>query len=427
MKGKNRILALFLIALMVAAAFSGCAKQEAAPDESSAGGEEVTLTYWNLTATDMPFETELIAAFEEKNPGIKINLEKIPVENFHDKLVMAAKTGTLPDITQCIPEWSSDMVEAGVLKDITADIGDVKDSYIPDGLNLAAWNGKNYGLPFRFGTSGTFINTQIFKDAGVEIPASWTWEEFYDTAKKVTDAGKGIYGFGIPGAKNDLGFSWNYLCFAFQNGATYLEDGKASFNSPEAAEALDFLKKMMDDGIMPESTPSFTAKDIVDAFGSGKIAMFQNGPWYVATVKASYPDLEFVTAPLPTNKTGVSAESVAGGTYVSVCETTEHYQEALKFIKYLTGEENMREWAGRGEFLPPVKALLDDPTFIKDQMIAFAEQAGQPSIVIGATVENTNLLEIMQDEIGQALTGSKSSREALDAAAAKWDEILAKY
>jgi len=413
--------------LMSACSGGGPAKTPAETNNQADDKTPVTITYWNLTATDMPFETELIAEFERKNPGIKVQLEQVPVENFHDKLILAAQTNTLPDVAQGIPEWSSDMVKAKVIKDITADIEDVKSTYIDSGIGIASWNGKVVGLPFRFGTSATFINKKMLDDAGLKVPESWTWEEFRDYAKKLTDPSKGVYGFGIPGAaQNDLGFSWNYFSFAFQNGAGFIKDYKAAFNTAEGVEALDFLKKMMDDSIMPPSTPSFTAKDIVDAFGAGKLAMWQNGPWYVATVKASYPDLEYVCVPLPTKKAGAVA-SVSGGTYLSVCEGTKHYQEALKFIKYMTGAENMREWAGKGEFLPPVKELLNDSSFLKGPMTVFAAQAQQPSTAIGATPENTKLMEIVQNEMNQALTNKKSSKDALDAAAAKWNEILQQY
>lgn len=432
MKKSYRKISLGIVALMIMTLMTACSKgvPESTPTDTSASAETntpVTITYWNLTATDMPFESDLIAQFESKNPDIKVQLERVPVESFHDKLILAAQTNTLPDVTQCIPEWSSDMVKAKAIKDITADIQDVKSTYIDSGIGIATWNEKVVGLPFRFGTSATFINKKMLDEAGLKVPESWTWDEFREYAKKLTDPSKGVYGFGIPGAaQNDLGFSWNYFSFAFQNGASFIKDGKAAFNSPEGVEALDFLKNMMDEGIMPPSTPSFTAKDVVDAFGSGKLAMWQNGPWYVATVKTSYPDIEYVCAPLPTKKDGAVA-SVSGGTYISVCEGTKHYEEALIFVKYMTSAENMREWAGKGEFLPPVKALLNDSSFLQGPMTVFAAQAQQPSIAIGATPENTKLMEIVQDEMNQALTNKKSSKDALDAAAAKWDEVLQQY
>jgi len=431
---RKKVLAIALAIFLVALA--GCGNSDSSAQQGDSGGaaqqgqggnnaDEVVLTYWNFTSTDMPFEADLIASFEAAHPGIRINVERVSVEHFHDQIIMAARTNTLPDIIQGIPEWSSNFINAGVMADITTDIQDVYGTFIEDAINLSSWDGRVYGLPFRFGTSATFINTRIFDEAGIPIPTSWTWDEFRDIAMQVTDSSRNVYGFGIPAARHDLGFSWNYFSFAFQNGASYLDGNRAVFNSPEGAEALDFLIQMMRDGIMPAGTPSFTAADVVDAFGAGTLAMFHNGPWYVATIQTAYPDIEFVTVPLPTRRAGTQSASVAGGTYLSVTATTEHYAQALAFIKYMTSEQTMREWAGRGEFLPPVRALLDDDSFIQGHMIAFAQQAQLPSVGIGATVENTTLLDVIQDYMARALIGNISSQEALDAAAERWNEILA--
>lgn len=251
------------------------------PQSGPEGGEPVTITYWNLTATDMPFEFELIAQFETEHPDIRVTVEQVPTENFHDRVILAAQTGTLPDVIQNIPEWTSDFYEAGAIMDITADIQDVIGSYTDGGMGLTSWSGKYYGLPFRFGTSGIFINQKMLEEKGVTIPDGWTWDEFYAVAEQLSDPAAGVYGFGIPGAASgDLGFSWNYLTFAFENGGKFIEDNRAAFATQESAEALDYLIRMKDNGLIPEATTSFTAKDIVDAFGAGKIAMFSNGPWY---------------------------------------------------------------------------------------------------------------------------------------------------
>ena len=417
-----------LISLAACASTTDQSSAAPSPDASGGGDGQVTLTYWNLTAADMPFETELIEAFESEHPDIRIKMEQVPVENFHDKVVLAAQTGTLPDVIQNIPEWTSDFYEAGAILDITADIQDVLDTYIEGGMELTKWNDSYYGLPFRFGTSGIFVNQQMLEEKNITIPEDWTWDQFYEIAGELTDSEQGVYGFGLPGAASgDLGFSWNYLTFAFENGGKFIEDNRAAFASEESAGALDFLIKMKEDGIISQATTSFTAKDIVDAFGSGKIAMFGNGPWYIATVKSSYPDMEFTTVPLPTQNLDGAVESVSGGTYVSICEGTENYEQALTFIKWLTGEENMRQWAGQGEFLPPVKALLEEEAFSTGLIGAWAKQAQKPSISTGSTPENTTLMEILQTECGYALNGTKSSLDALRDAAAQWDEILANY
>ena len=137
--------------------------------------------------------------------------------------------------------------------------------------------------------------------------------------------------------------------------------------------------------------------------------------------------MEFTTVPLPTQNLDGAVESVSGGTYVSICEGTENYEQALNSRALRTGEENMRQWAGQGEFLPPVKALLEEEAFSTGLIGAWAKQAQKPSISTGSTPENTTLMEILQTECGYALNGTKSSLDALRDAAAQWDEILANY
>ena len=234
----KKILALVLCILMLIACTacgSNTAEETKSAGEVSSAAEEVTITYWNLTMTDMPFEADLIAQFKADNPGINVEVVQVPVENFHDKLILAAQTNTLPDVAQGIPEWTADMIEANVLKDITADIKDVQDIY-GSAIGLCEWDSNYYALPFRFGTSGIFVNTAIAEAAGIEIPESWTWEEFCEVARALTDPEKGVYGFGVPGAATgDLGLSWNYLTFALANGSGFIKDGKADFANEASA------------------------------------------------------------------------------------------------------------------------------------------------------------------------------------------------
>lgn len=429
---KKTLALLLAVALCLALCACGTTapvptKQPTSAPTGEPVSEPVTLTYWNFTATDMPIENDLIAQFQDTHPGIIIDLVNVSTENFHDKILLAAETGTAPDVYQSIPEWTSDLWESGFLTDISADVADVADTYLPDALGLVEWKDATIGLPFRYGTSGVFINTKLFADAGIEVPANWTWQEFFDIAKQLTDVDSEVYGYAIPGSNSDLALSWNAMTFTFQGGGGFIENGKAVFNDAGSVAGLDYIKSMWDAGILPASTGSLTQSDVVDMFGAGKVAMFTNGPWYASTVKASYPDMEFTTAMLPTDPDHPDAvQSVCGGTYMTVNGQSEHYAEAVEFIKFLTSEESMRQWAGAGEFLPTVSALMDDDC-ISPLVKPFAEQAKLGTICTGATVENTNLLEIYQNEVMQAINGTKSSQDALDAAAAGWNEVLAKY
>ena len=100
---------------------------------------------------------------------------------------------------------------------------------------------------------------------------------------------------------------------------------------------------------------------------------------------------------------------------------------SLDFIKFMTSEDIMRQWASQGEFLPAVQSLMTDPDFTSGLIAPWAYMATLPSTTIAATVENTNLMEILQTEIDHALLGEKSSTDALNDAATQWNDILANH
>ena len=99
-----RLIALGLLLISTACAVATPAPPSAT--EAPAEAEVVELVYQNWTARDeeMPWERELIAKFEETHPNIKVKLSVVPYAQHHDKIVVATKAGTPPDVFQVIPE-----------------------------------------------------------------------------------------------------------------------------------------------------------------------------------------------------------------------------------------------------------------------------------------------------------------------------------
>lgn len=117
MKNFKKIAAVMTAAMMTAGCLAGCGSDagsdetsapeaaesgdaaEAADQDASAeaGGEEVTLTFWSwLPTTDQ--SEEMIAAFEEANPGIKIDYTRTEQDDYFEKLQVAMASGTGPDL-----------------------------------------------------------------------------------------------------------------------------------------------------------------------------------------------------------------------------------------------------------------------------------------------------------------------------------------
>ncbi len=88
----------------------------------------------------------------------------------------------------------------------------------------------------------------LFDEAGIPYPKNdWTWDDFYDICKKLTDPERGIWGARFGTGKHE---SWYWISFLWSAGAdvmTYDEPTDtwtAVFNTPEAAIALDFYTQL---------------------------------------------------------------------------------------------------------------------------------------------------------------------------------------
>lgn len=103
---------------------------------------------------------------------------------------------------------------------------------------------------------------------GIAYPDdTWTWDTLRETAKKLTDAENGIYGFGAP---NDT--QSGYYNFVYQNGGFIFEDGKSGFDQEATQEAIQtWADLMLKDGVSP-SLESFTDMGNDDQFQAGKVA-----------------------------------------------------------------------------------------------------------------------------------------------------------
>lgn len=390
---------------------------------------KVTIQYLNWTANEIPAEKGLIAEFERTHPDIQVELVTAPVEEMHDKLLMLSRVKKLPDVFESIPEWSVEFAEAKIaapIESLTSDKSLVG-RFLPSAWGMAQWKKKTYGVPWRYGASATFINTRLREATGLPVPQKWTWTEFIEYAKKLTNTEKGVYGFAVPGASVDLGSSWCFSAFLFQHGGRLVDqNGKPAINSREAVEALTFYRDLLKKHrVMPPNTASLGAKDVTDLFANDRVAMWQNGPWYIDTMLKAYPSLKFDVAPLPTDK---QDGSPAGGSLISISTQTKHAKEALEFVSYMTSDEVLSKWAQSGHFLPTTTAVLTKPFFQEPPISVFVTQAQQPhTTVIGNLPEFTTLAEALQVATEKVFSGVLEPKAALGQAQKQWEQVFKKY
>ena len=439
---KSKIQFLFALLIVTAMILAACQTQAMASpleepsvveeEEVAESAEVVELVYQNWTQGEMPFEEELIAKFEESHPNIKIVLSTGPYGPHHDKVIASTLAGSPPDVYQVIPEqiFAFATQEAALdLSDFVADEGDEAFSgqYFDSAWAMVSQAGGVYGLPWRYGVSAMFINVKMFEDADVDLPNDdWTWDEFLGMAKQLTDVDENKYGFAYSGTKDSFGTSWEWFGHAFANQAGIIEDGEPIINNQEAVESLTWWANLLlEEKIVPPETATLDEASIIDLMGRGQVAMWNNGPWYINTFKSNHPDLEFVTVPLPMGKQDGSA---AGGTALAISPQSKHPAEAWEFIKFMTSELVLREWATQGFFMPTRKDVLNDALFQEPPMQAFSVSAlRENSNILGAYPDTGALFTILHTHMQEVFLGMKSAQEALDETASEWAAIIEPY
>ena len=151
-------------------------RRRAAPSASAA---PVTIEWWHISKDD-PGKTlfkGIADAYMAAHPNVKINITVLENEAFKTKLTTAMQSGTPPDLFQ---SWGGGTMaaqaDAGMLKDITADVASWKDTVNAGAMSIYSYNGKQYGIPWDMGMIGFWYNKAAFTKAGITAPPA-TWDE----------------------------------------------------------------------------------------------------------------------------------------------------------------------------------------------------------------------------------------------------------
>ena len=283
---------------------------------SCALAEDVTLQFWHhysaQSAENATLMNVLIPAFEAENPGIKVNAVSHEWAELHDKVLVSAKSGALPDVARCDIAWLPEFQKMGILTALDEEMEDfdtVSAALLPSAMSTAVIDGHDYALALNTNSKIVFYNKAMLEAAGVAVPE--TMEQWCEALRKLSGEnanGQQIWGWNEPALAG-----WNLCPFiwSFGGSLTNPEQTVATgyINSPASVKAIETFAKLVQEGCIT----GFNAGDIpmTDGFGTGRYAMMLEGPWKSAELAGAYPDVAYGTAPIPAGEGG--SISVLGG------------------------------------------------------------------------------------------------------------------
>lgn len=436
---------LFSFMLILAFLMTGCGEpvtseptQAAQPDEdveepaeeAEAAAEPVELVYMRQ-AEGIDLELEIVEEFNNTHPDIHVTVDSTPAGQHYQKLALTTESGNPPDVFMTY--FTIGAATNGLALDLTPYIemeGDAFfESFVEAGWLFNEYAGKYYGAPYRVAPVSVILNKKMFENAGVPLPPNdWTWEDFIETAQKLTNPDEGEYGYCLTGSAESFGTDAQFYPFLYANKGVMINlEGLAGFNSPEGAEALQFMVDLVNKyEVVPPGITSTSNNNCTDLLASDKVAMWIDGSLWLGFIRAARPEVDITIAPLPYNKAKITSD---GGTGFGIAAKSKHPDEAWEFLKYMMSDEVMKKWALAASFTPANVNVLKDPEFLANQ-----EQATIAWILDNYEIyplshypDNANLESSLRTYIQAAYLGSSTPQEALDGAAAEWDVVLEKY
>ncbi|MFZ5980300.1 MAG: extracellular solute-binding protein [Candidatus Zixiibacteriota bacterium] len=332
---------------------------------------ETTLEWWQFWTdpTIKPTIQAIVEDFEKENPDIKVKVTDLTWANGHEKLVMAFASGTAPDIVELGSDWLTEFIVNDHIEDITTYI--VPDSSEFVGWSMATYNSKVYAHPWILGTRVLFCNRDLIRQAGYDdIYFPMKWDQLKEMVKKISALGDDIYGWGSNTPEKHRLYK-KFLPFFWSNNAQIFTDDNryCVISSDYAIEALEYYFDL-------HNSKAYVAdqRGIEDAFLDGKVGFVISGDWLLKRIKQEKRKLNFFTTLIPGPQ--FPGKSFMGGEFLAVNKNSENKEAALKFIDFVTSEENQLRFCKANTAANPSNKYTQTNEYfqLNDNLLVFIKQ-----------------------------------------------------
>ncbi|MBP3821024.1 sugar ABC transporter substrate-binding protein [bacterium] len=300
----------------------------------------------------------ILKDFENKNPNIKVDFMHIP-QNYFQKIHLLFASNTAPDVIFINNQYLPIYANAGVLEEL-------KDfdfaSYYPQAVDALSWKGKNYGIPRDISNLVIFYNKDIFDKYKVKYPhENWTFEEFLQTAIKITHRPKV---FGVSFDETPL----YYIPYMTSFGGWMQKDiddffKKDVLNYKANKSGIEFYSNLRNKYHVAPYRQESGSATMGQMFLQEKLGMYLSGRWMVPKLRTDAKfDWDVIEFPKVNDNSTIPLD--ASGWVIS--KSSKHKKEAKLLIEFLSNEQNSEKFAKSGLIVPAnieaskSKAFLDN-------------------------------------------------------------------
>lgn len=410
----RKALALVLCGAM-AVSMVGCGSSNSGKktsDETSKKSVKlsVTTTYAGEDTNAQNYK-DAVAAWESKTGNKVDDSSATSDETFKSRITTDFETGSEPDVLFFFNGVDSNQfVEQGKVvsvDEIRKEYPDYASNMKDDMLGASPVDGKNYSIPVNGFWEGMFVNKEVLKKAGVDVPTKdTTWDEFLQMCEKIKKAGYTP----IAASLLEIPHYWfEYSIYNFDSPTTHntvptkVDDaaGKAWVSG------IEDIKTLYEKGYFPANT--LTAKDdeTFQLFTNDKAAFLCDGSWKVGGIESAVKDPENYTVTYVPGKGDRKSTDIIGGISMGYYITKKAWDDpekraaAVDFVEYMTSDEMVSKFAGTG-----VTALKNGTT-PADNMTALSKDA--VTFSAGVTAISPAVQDNLSEAVRKPIFGEMSS------------------
>ncbi|MET7367512.1 extracellular solute-binding protein [Streptomyces sp. NPDC005566] len=401
-------------ALVMAAALSACSSSSDGADEA---GGVTTVDVWLMRdSVSAAFQKEFVKGFEAQHPEIKVKVQIQEWDGIGQKITAALASNDAPDVIEAGNTQVAQFAESGGLLDLSDKKDELNGEDWLKGLaEPGSYKGKQYGIPYYAANRVVIYRTDLFEKAGVDAASITTREQWIDATTKLNKGGtQGIY---LPGQLWYAlgGFIWDEGGdFATESGGTW----KGALDTPEALRGMEFYAQLQALGKGPKDSDEDDPPQ-AEVMAQGQVAQVISTPGGANVVMENNPELKGKLAffPIPGKTAGTPGAVFTGGSDLVVPAAAGHPDEALTFIKELTGDTWQKKLAVAMSYVPNrttlASSVAGDPG-ASAMAVGAANGHATPNTPGWAAVEAENPIK---DYMTAVLTGGNASEAAAKASA----------
>jgi raffinose/stachyose/melibiose transport system substrate-binding protein len=385
-------------------------------------GDNVVLTMAMMNTYQGGFE-ELIAEFEEENPGIVIEPSYYSADTYDHTVPTQFSGGSGSDLVYVDAGSGTQSVKRMGGAGWLADLSDQPwvDTLYPATADGYQIDGKTYGRDFGISALAVLLyDKDYFAEKGLTPPE--TFETLLEMCGTISADGKTPIsmagGSGAVDFNDVVSMAGNTVLGPEQDWLDRRYAGEVTFAGTAGwEEALGQLQQLNEAGCFSPGVASINLDQMLTDMGSRQATMMFTYGGLIAPVLQQTPDLNvgMFSPPAPAgSETWLTAQASGG---IAVWSKSKHPDEARRFVVFVSQEDKLRQLASTNVLISPIDAATGDLPEAYAELAPYFEADKVISAMVTSLPDSTKVT----DDSGAAIQGLWTGQSDIPAILAAFD------